>query len=251
MRARWLTPALAVTMLAACGLAPGGEFATGGATGSGGTPAGGAGGGGAGGASGGAGAGGSAGTGGSAGASGGAGGAGGGAGGASGGSAGASGGAGGASGGAGGASGGAGGASGGAGGASGGAGGASGGAGGASGGAGGTGGTATLPTCAALYGGVTGTLQVCDTTSSKCTLAVDTDPNDGDSGQPCSTICTDGGGECLQAFDNGASQCAVDTADARPCTDATMSEGICVCSRGCGSGPPCAGGKKCKAGTCT
>lgn len=167
-----------------------------------------------------------------------------------GGGAGANGGSGGASGGTGGASGGTG-ASGGSGGAGGGSGGAGGGSGGAGGGSGGTGGTNALATCELLYGTVIGTLQVCQQFASKCVLSVDTDQADGDPGQPCSTLCAAAGGECLEAADNGASLCAIDLADPRPCTDATMSEGICVCSRGCGSGNPCTGGKQCKSGVCS
>jgi hypothetical protein len=79
---------------------------------------------------------------------------------------------------------------------------------------------------------------------------VDTDPNDGDSGQPCGVICAAAGGECLQAFDNGAGPCVIDPSDQRQCSDASMSDGICVCSRGCGGAPPCPAGKKCQAGTC-
>jgi len=118
-----------------------------------------------------------------------------------------------------------------------------------SGGSGGAGGVA-LPTCSTLYGSVTGTLQVCVTDAAQCVLAVDTDPNDGDPGQPCSTLCVAGGGECLKSYDNGAGACVIDMADERLCSDATMSEGICICSRGCGTGPPCAAGTKCQSGGC-
>ncbi|MCC6903072.1 MAG: hypothetical protein IT377_29145 [Polyangiaceae bacterium] len=239
MPARRIVCAMALAALPACGLAPGGEFSTGGGTGSGGSANGGAGGTSAGGYAGTGGAGAAAGAAGTGGASGGAAGTGGTSG------AGGTGNAGGASG----AGGGGGTGAGGSGGTGGGGTGGVGGAGGAGGG-GGTGGGTTLPSCNALYGSLAGALQVCDATAAQCTLAVDTDPNDGDAGQTCGALCAGGGGECLKAFDNGAGQCVLDTTDPRPCTDATMSEGICVCSRGCGSGPPCSGGKKCKAGTC-
>lgn len=110
-------------------------------------------------------------------------------------------------------------------------------------------GTPPLPTCEELYTGVTGVLQVCGEDGQGCQLSADTDPDDGDPGQHCTAICAAAGGECKGSFDNGASVCEADPTDERPCTDDTLSEGVCVCSRGCGEGPPCRSGS-CVQGQC-
>ncbi len=135
------------------------------------------------------------------------------------------------------------------GGATGGSGGATGGSGGATGGSGGTGGVVTKPSCASLYTGKVGVLQLCTGTATQCRLYIDNDPNDGDPGQSCTAICAEGGGECLKVYDDSGT-CSADTSDERNCNTTTMSGAMCYCSWGCGSGLPCDSGRVCTSGQC-
>ncbi len=147
---------------------------------------------------------------------------------------------GGATGGAGGATGGTGGATGGTGGATGGTGGATGGTGGATGGTGGTGG---VPTCEKIYSGMTGVNAVCVDSDSVCEM------NFASKTATCAEICGAGGGECTGVFDNQG-PCG-HTGPELQCTTTALNGGICVCTHGCGSGPPCTAPQTCKSGTCS
>ncbi|HMR80083.1 MAG TPA: hypothetical protein PKD61_33480, partial [Polyangiaceae bacterium] len=124
-----------------------------------------------------------------------------------------------------------------------------GGSGGATGGSGGTGGVVTKPSCASLYNGKVGVLQICTGTATECRLYIDNDPSDGDPGQSCTAICAEGGGECLKVYDDSGS-CTADTSDERNCNTTTMSNAMCYCSWGCGSGLPCDNGRVCTKGVC-
>ena len=125
----------------------------------------------------------------------------------------------------------------------------SGGTGGATGGSGGTGGVVTKPSCASLYSGKLGVLQLCTGTATECRLYIDNDPSDGDPGQSCTAICAEGGGECLKVYDDSGT-CTADTNDERNCNITTMSNAMCYCSWGCGSGLPCDSGRVCTNGVC-
>jgi hypothetical protein len=50
-------------------------------------------------------------------------------------------------------------------------------------------------------------------------------------------------------FHNNAGTCGLGQAAA--CDSTTWGTAICICSHGCGSGPPCTGGQTCSGGTCS
>jgi hypothetical protein len=65
----------------------------------------------------------------------------------------------------------------------------------------------------------------------------------------CTDHCHAQGGECSQAFDNVMGRgCTV--AAAITCDTTDGGHAICVCSKGCGSGPACVSPQVCTAGTC-
>jgi hypothetical protein len=66
-------------------------------------------------------------------------------------------------------------------------------------------------------------------------------------GTSCAQICSDHGGECLYTFQNQG-DCGHGTRLACDFTDNQTI--ICVCSHGCGSGPPCRAPDMCTAGSC-
>jgi hypothetical protein len=63
----------------------------------------------------------------------------------------------------------------------------------------------------------------------------------------CDDICNDYGGECLQAFDNY--RCSTIAAEVE-CSSSKFDTTACVCSKGCGGGPPCTGNDVCDSGAC-
>lgn len=117
-----------------------------------------------------------------------------------------------------------------------------GGGGGPTGGAGGTGGATTLPTCDDTYGAINGVAQICLQTDSTCELAYAATT------QTCTAICQQGGGVCQGVFNNQPGACGHGTPS--NCDNNLFNDAVCVCSRGCGSGPPCPGNQTCNAGQC-
>lgn len=63
----------------------------------------------------------------------------------------------------------------------------------------------------------------------------------------CAQQCTFYGGECLDAFNN---QGMCGHGAQLTCTTTGFSTLICVCSRGCGGGPPCGMGQTCTNSVC-
>ncbi|MBW2528293.1 MAG: hypothetical protein JRI23_29220 [Deltaproteobacteria bacterium] len=127
--------------------------------------------------------------------------------------------------------------------------GAQGGTGGATGGTTATGGSGTAGSggsvavdCATQY--TSGAIhELCVESATECEFRVRTNQDD------CETICADGGGECLSAYnDNPNGSCT--RGDALTCQDDGMNSQLCICSVGCGSGPPCVSPQMCSSGTC-
>ncbi|HMR10006.1 MAG TPA: hypothetical protein PKA88_29715, partial [Polyangiaceae bacterium] len=107
---------------------------------------------------------------------------------------------------------------------------------------GGTGGGPNLPSCADTYCSIPGVGQVCAQTAVSCDLRYNATT------ASCAKICTDGGGVCINAYNNSGT-CG--RGSEIGCANSTFGSAICVCSRGCGSGPPCSGTQTCQSGTCS
>jgi hypothetical protein len=99
----------------------------------------------------------------------------------------------------------------------------------------------TLPSCADTYGSLTGVEAVCLQTDTTCELRY------ASMVATCTQICTAGGGTCIGVFDN---QGPCGHGPSAPCNTSQFQQAICVCSRGCGSGPPCTAPQLCNGGTC-
>lgn len=111
---------------------------------------------------------------------------------------------------------------------------------GGTGGGGGTGGVVTIPGCNDTYGGINGVAQICDETDQVCELAYAATT------QTCTDICEEGGGICQGVFNNQPGACG--HGPPSDCNNNTFNDAVCVCSRGCGSGPPCPGNQVCNSG---
>jgi hypothetical protein len=67
----------------------------------------------------------------------------------------------------------------------------------------------------------------------------------------CAALCQGGGGECLGAFNDVQNQtCQIDQGAPLSCTSMQFQTAICICSQGCGNGPPCLILQTCVNGTC-
>ncbi len=109
-------------------------------------------------------------------------------------------------------------------------------------GGGGSGGGTTIPDCQTTYGSLNGVSQVCLETDSVCELAFSATT------QTCTQICSQGGGVCQGVFNNAPGACG--HAQPSTCDNNFFNDGVCVCSRGCGNGPPCPGNQVCNGGQC-
>jgi hypothetical protein len=110
-------------------------------------------------------------------------------------------------------------------------------------GAAGTGGAGGLPACAVTYGNADGVLSVCLETADRCELAYRSII------RSCTQICHENGGACLAVFNN-VDGTACERANLIPCGATHLVDAICICSRGCGAGPPCPSGSRCTDGSC-
>jgi hypothetical protein len=104
------------------------------------------------------------------------------------------------------------------------------------------GGVIELPPCAATYSTAAGYKSLCLETAETCELAF------ASTVQSCEGLCAAHGGSCIDAFNITGTSCAHE--DAIGCADATHSNALCICTRGCGQSPPCSGGLGCSAGQC-
>lgn len=115
-----------------------------------------------------------------------------------------------------------------------------GGAGGA-GGAGGSGGSVPV-TCADQYGQAPEFL-LCTESATECEFNTE-------NSQSCDVRCSTYGGECLDAWSNFPASCNSDGQNIN-CAFDDHNDVVCVCSLGCGAGPPCPVGQTCSGGNCT
>src|SRR5262245_27776537 len=107
---------------------------------------------------------------------------------------------------------------------------------------GGAGGSPTV-SCDSQYGGIMGYI-FCSETATTCDFRALLNAQ-----SSCSEQCTSSGGECIDAFANGDGTCNHNSVVG--CTYATATDLVCLCSKGCGGGPPCSAGLQCISGSCT
>jgi hypothetical protein len=69
--------------------------------------------------------------------------------------------------------------------------------------------------------------------------------------QSCKVVCGSNGGECLDAYDNVDTDPTCGHSTQSNCDFTGWYEIVCVCSKGCGSGPPCKYPSTCLSGTCS
>jgi hypothetical protein len=87
--------------------------------------------------------------------------------------------------------------------------------------------------------------KVCSDANNQCELAYDA------TAASCSSVCQAGGGECLGAFNDVNNQtCQTNPNQPVSCTSQLITTGVCVCSQGCGNGPPCSMTQICLLGNC-
>jgi hypothetical protein len=97
-------------------------------------------------------------------------------------------------------------------------------------------------TCDSQYGGVAG-YQLCAAKPTTCEFNVDLNQS-----TSCGAVCGAVGGACVLTLDNGtACEYLGPTQD---CAFTGYGNAVCVCSLGCGVGPPCDTNKACTGGIC-
>jgi hypothetical protein len=113
------------------------------------------------------------------------------------------------------------------------------------GGGGGPGGSGGAPAtgCTGQYGHVPFFI-LCSETQMVCSFYAHVEP------QSCADLCASGGGECLLVYNNLNDMAGCMTENTVSCDELTLLDAICVCSFGCGSGPPCQASQTCMGGTC-
>lgn len=116
-----------------------------------------------------------------------------------------------------------------------------GGAGGAgAGGAGGAGGSGVV-SCFDQYSAAPGYVD-CLETPETCEFGFD------NSIQSCGAVCAELGGECIDMFNDDGGCGKTEDHD---CVFVGLGAGICICTHGCGAGPPCPEGTTCLSAVCT
>ena len=99
-----------------------------------------------------------------------------------------------------------------------------------------------LVQCEVQYSGGTQGVYLCMQTPDICDFGFN------NSQASCAKVCADHGGEC-QAMFNNQNQCGHSQQN-YGCDYVGFQTAICVCSRGCGGGPPCGNGQVCENGQC-
>ncbi len=100
-------------------------------------------------------------------------------------------------------------------------------------------------TCTGQYGGIH-SYELCKEDAQSCEFYAEYESiNDKPS---CTELCTKHGGQCQGTFDNGLTTCA-HAMNGNTC-DTKFFDAICICSLGCGGGPPCPPLGTCNNGTC-
>ncbi len=98
--------------------------------------------------------------------------------------------------------------------------------------------------CDAQYQGSPGYGAVCTQGADACQLSANLTV------ASCNAICEAGGGECLDAYNDDGSGCGYSQFPQIGCNTSTLMSAVCVCSRGCGQGPPCSNNQDCINGQC-
>lgn len=106
---------------------------------------------------------------------------------------------------------------------------------------GGTGGAGAV-SCTEQYGDLVAYLE-CPSDRTTCKFFYQM----GDS-LSCEQACGERGGECISAHNDVGGMCS--EGGPEPCNNTSHNHAICICSKGCGGGPPCAAGLVCSNGTC-
>ena len=108
-------------------------------------------------------------------------------------------------------------------------------------------GAPNVPSCNDLYGKAGG-YSLCAESGNVCEFAFNSTQGS------CSSVCSAGGGGCITMYNDVNNQ-----ACAKPnnpqlgtnlCNATNYTSAICVCTRGCGNGPPCPSGQSCNNGNC-
>jgi hypothetical protein len=103
------------------------------------------------------------------------------------------------------------------------------------------------PDCKTLYGSTVG-FSLCTESATACEFAINQMQN------TCASACAKAGGQCVASFNdvnnNTCQKPQVPSLAQLSCGSNNFKSAICICSRGCGGGPPCPAGQSCKAGTC-
>jgi hypothetical protein len=102
----------------------------------------------------------------------------------------------------------------------------------------------SCPSCEELYGAMAQVLEMCGDTGTECSLRVTT------ANFSCDQICRQGGGEC-SAYHNDEPAETCGLGDAYGCAYTGHLSAICICSHGCGDGPPCQAPASCNNGFCS
>lgn len=101
---------------------------------------------------------------------------------------------------------------------------------------------AALPECEDQHSATPGYVETCGQRGDICEIAFNNQTN-------CNAICNAAGTECERAFNNqNGTLCG--HAQTIGC-NTNANDAICVCSRGCGAGQPCAEPQVCSGGMCT
>lgn len=98
-----------------------------------------------------------------------------------------------------------------------------------------------LPDCTSQHMGAPG-FQLCGQNADVCDIAFN------GATTSCAAICDAAGTECIEAVNNSQGPCG--HGQEIGCNAVGYNSAVCVCSRGCGSGQPCAATASCEGGVC-
>jgi hypothetical protein len=102
----------------------------------------------------------------------------------------------------------------------------------------------TLPTCEDQYDALDGVFDVCGQNGEVCEVAFG-------NGGTCNGVCGRSGTQCITVYNNAQGTICQRSQQGQFSCDQPANSAICLCTRGCGSGPPCPGDQICLGGMCT
>ncbi len=104
-----------------------------------------------------------------------------------------------------------------------------------------------VPSCNNLYGNAA-SYSLCAESGNICEFAFNSTQGS------CGSVCAAGGGQCISTVNDVNNQtCAMPNnpqLNPNTCNTTSYSSAICICTRGCGNGPPCQNGQTCQSGNC-